>query len=382
MIINNQQIASLKFVEELNINQLTLISCHYLQFEEIPNNITNLKINKCCQIPLSGIKQMKQLSTLSLQNSWILNIDEVYGLNLHTLDIYNIRISSIDGLERMKQLKALYLRNNPLGQQLKILQNLTKLQKLDISGTLTTNISGIDVLIELKELILSRNTISDFLPLNSLNNLIKLEVQHNQITDLSFIKHMKQLKILDLSNNQIQSVIDLKFFVNLTILSINDNQIEQITSLSQLKDLRSLNLSDNRIVDITVIQNFIKLTRLNISKNRIIYIDALQNLYFMKLNVSYNMINDFSPIRFRPFNNKIYNQQRFTYELQIQAQYIKCINGSYLIAVKQVQHKRALLQYNILFKLKIAEQQNKFCQTILTFQNCVLQYLSQENAFQ
>ncbi|CAL6061984.1 leucine-rich_repeat domain-containing protein [Hexamita inflata] len=377
LTINGKPLESIKFAEELQLNQLTLMHCTLFSFEQTPNCITNLKIKMWySEIKTQGISQMQQLQCLTINNTWSLNITEIYMLpNLQILNLNNTGIHTIKGMENMRQLKSLSLRNNPIGNQLEILLTLTELVKLDISNTQTTCMSGIKVLQQLKELNISSNQINDYYVLKYLPGLTNLDAQNNRITITSFLKQMKQLQILNLNKNKIESVNDLKFLVNITRLNLNSNNIEDITCLSKLKDLRELHLFKNRIVDISVVRNFRKLVILDVSKNKVINIDALQNLYLVKLNVSHNYISDFSPLQYRAsvntFHYKLFKQLKDSIIAQ-QAKCIKCVNCSQLMLFDSVSQK---ISFKKEFEHQVAVLNNRFCGTIVTIQNKVLQYL-------
>ncbi|CAL6112641.1 leucine-rich_repeat domain-containing protein [Hexamita inflata] len=379
LIIRNEPLDQIKFVEELPINKLILKFCSRLYFNQVPNNIKVLIIeSNYCQTELTGIKQMKQLNILTIRNAWARNVKEAFQLNLTELDLTNNGINDVQGLQLMKSLRILCLKKNQMGHQIQVIYNLLSLVKLDISETHTTNISGIHVLKELQELRVSSNYIYDFSALKQMN-LVALEASNNHIVDISFLKHMKQLQILNLNKNKIESVDDLKFLVNITRLYLNSNNIENIMCLSKLKDLRELHLFNNRIVDISVVRNFRKLVILDVSKNKVINTDALKNLYIVKLNVSHNYIHDFSPLQYHTYANtfhyKLFKQQQASTTVQYQSKCIKCVNCSQLTLIDSVSRKICLKSSKKEFELKVVMLNTKFCGTIVTLQNKVLQYL-------
>ncbi|CAL6088492.1 Hypothetical_protein [Hexamita inflata] len=82
LTINGKPLESIKFAEDLQLNQLTLMHCTLFSFEQTPNCITNLKIKMWySEIKTQGISQMQQLQCLTINNTWSLNIIEIYMLN-------------------------------------------------------------------------------------------------------------------------------------------------------------------------------------------------------------------------------------------------------------------------------------------------------------
>jgi small GTP-binding protein len=122
------------------------------------------------------------------------------------------------------------------------------------------------------------NRISDISVLNELTNLTLLELSGNRISDISVLKDLKNLTTLYLGHNQISDISVLKDLKNLTLLYLSDNQILDISVLNDLKNLNSLYLCHNQISDISGLKDLKNLTTLDLSDNRISDLSGLKDL--------------------------------------------------------------------------------------------------------
>ena len=83
--------------------------------------------------------------------------------------------------------------------------------------------------------------------LQEIMKLERLDLRNNHITDISPLKALVNLEVLVLKDNQITDISPLKELVNLRDLHLNGNQITDITPLKRLVKLKKLNLRANPI---------------------------------------------------------------------------------------------------------------------------------------
>ncbi|TDP59164.1 DUF7619 domain-containing protein [Flavobacterium dankookense] len=161
-------------------------------------------------------------------------------------------ITDLTGLEAFLNLKNLDISTNQLtGQTLNatlfsnleslktqnsgliavIVNNLTSLRKLDVTGNLLTEIN-LNGLINLEELIINSNQIST-IDFSQTSSLVKLNASSNPLTTLNW-SQLTQLTDLDLSQcREIQSV-DVSSLINLRTLNVS---LTEITSLDVSNNL-------------------------------------------------------------------------------------------------------------------------------------------------
>ena len=114
-----------------------------------------------------------------------------------------------------------------------------------------SNLEPLNSLKNLRELRLDENQIKDLRPLKSLTNLRELELNKNQIVDLRPLKSLTNLTYLDLSQNQIVDLEPLKGLYNLKYLCLSHNRIRTIDCLEDVGySLIHLDVSNNSLSNI------------------------------------------------------------------------------------------------------------------------------------
>ena len=163
-----------------------------------------------------------------------------------------------------------------------------KITKLDLSNMGISDLTGLEYMGELEELDLSNNNISNIEPICHLMNLKKLNLSNNNISDISGLpKYAGNSPYynttllsrdcyfeLDLSNNNITDISCLKDclrYVNTECipwsatgsmperklkLDFSGNKIQNINVVNEFKNLMWLDLSDNEIKDIASLENY------------------------------------------------------------------------------------------------------------------------------
>ncbi|CAL6097903.1 LPXTG_cell wall anchor domain-containing protein [Hexamita inflata] len=245
---NDTEINNLKFVDELNVNILSLDLCPYVKFKEVSKSLRQLVVMNSKIENISGIEHMTQLLVLAFP--WN-NISDIFLLHylssLHELYLTQSQISDIQILYNLQNLQILYLDENKI-----------------------SDISSLKMLLNLKQLVLSKNNISDIQPLRNLLQLISLS----------------------LGNNDISNISSLSKLVDLTELKLNDNALTDISPLENLVRLKSLNLGHNRLVDVSVLSNLVILSELHLQNNQICFVDSINNLNLSFLLLDQNFIQN------------------------------------------------------------------------------------------
>ncbi len=243
----------------------------------------------------------------------------------HRLDISYHRITDLEPLGQLPNLRELYLQGNEI-EKLAPLSSLKSLEILDLSSNLIADIGPLGSLTSLRELNLDDNEITDanytvFDQLVDLSRLEKLSIARNDISDTSGIEFLTGLEELNLIDNSIRSVsglvelpalhtLDLggNLLVSfpefpddnqLKVVYLEDNYLSDINFITALKDLREINLSDNRIRGIVplgqVVDSLIWYADLSI--NGITELDGIEKLPNLRiLSISNNFITSLDPL--------------------------------------------------------------------------------------
>ena len=133
-------------------------------------------------------------------------------LTLAVLDASEQEITNLKGIERLRSLESLNLRNNYIAD-ITPLENLTRLKELDLRGNQIDDISPIAKLQELESLNLRENPVEDIYPIIGLVFLQELNLHGVNVgTDIDVISNLKNLVRL---NIRLGSVTDLSPLVSL-----------------------------------------------------------------------------------------------------------------------------------------------------------------------
>lgn len=352
--INNDCFKELNNLDELELtlNISSSDTIKDLSFLKNYTSVTNLNIAMKKEQSLEGIEHLKNLKKLKIYNKNgntprdIRLLESLTSLEILDLDYQNI--TDLEPIRNMKNLKELYISNNPskissfeplekltniktlkvstLGQkeanesrELSFLENLNKLENLEISGYRINDISWIKKMYNLKIINLSKNNITDISPLKKLINIKDMNLSDNKIKNIDVLKNKEKLRELDISSNNISKLPNEFYLPNLEVLKCSQNEIQNISfdrkmlklnsldmSVNKLKQVRNLenvpnlvqlSLLGNEISDLSFLRNMINLKELDISYNNITNIYPLSKLiYLEKLGIGVNQINTISPI--------------------------------------------------------------------------------------
>ncbi|CAL6034477.1 Conserved_hypothetical protein [Hexamita inflata] len=293
-IRDHNTLYSLKFIDKLqNITdntKVTVKNCELLNFDEVPTKIEDLTIESCSIENLEGIQQMKQLKALTISKNQLENTD-------------------LSQLYYMKKLNYLNLSSNQLGDNQSLFQNqlekqLSNLTILDLKDNKITKVPSFQCMQFLMMLNLSCNNISDISPLYSNNNLQTLIIEDNKIISLNHrtAQHniLQNLQVLSLQRNSLIDITDLKYIISLTHLDLSDNQIIDIKPLQCLVNMQYLNLDRNRIFNIWPLKYLTLLEELTFSYNSIVDIHVFKYLNVLNIvKLNYNEVHDVSVLNNR-----------------------------------------------------------------------------------
>ncbi|CAL6043355.1 Conserved_hypothetical protein [Hexamita inflata] len=205
-IWSDKLLQSFKFVEKLNITNLYIHKCTYVNFITVPNNILCLTLCGGNSKKIAGLKQMTQLLELALKECRLQNIEELIILtNLTVLHLDSNFLKDISGLtsNSLQNLTELKITNNPALSDISYIQYLKQLTVLSLENSSVSDVSALYSLIHIKDLNLSKNSIQSIHSLQFLRSLTKLLLNRNQIIDLFPLTELQNISQLGLNSNQI-----------------------------------------------------------------------------------------------------------------------------------------------------------------------------------
>ncbi|XP_067845992.1 volume-regulated anion channel subunit LRRC8B-like [Heptranchias perlo] len=304
-------------LKELEVLKLDLIT--EAKFLAAMSQLTNLKELHLYHTPASVDPQALNFLSENLQilhtkftemdkaPRWIFNLKNLTELHLTgNLKMEKNHFTSINGLENLKNLKVLYMKNSLPHIPAVVTGTGLLLHKLSIDneGTKLTVFNTLKNMINLTHLEL-HNCDLERIPhsIFSLYNLREIDLKGNRLKTIEEIisfQHLKWLSCLKLWHNAIAYIpVQIGTLANLEQLYLNNNRIETIpTQLFLCSKLRYLDISNNHLTSIgDEISDLKHLQYLNVSNNNL---EALPHgLYQCKnlrtLLVSKNSLTELSP---------------------------------------------------------------------------------------
>jgi len=212
--------------------------------------------------------------------------------NSHVVSLYanQVTIPLLEILSLFPKLKSLILEMGSTNE-ITSLDNLERLEHLEITYSCLSEIKNLENLKNLKTLIFNGNQIKKIENLESLVNLEKLEIEENQIKAIENLENLKNLKHLALAENQISEIKGLEKNTKLELLALSGNDIKEIKGLNHLTELKELFLGENKITEIQGLDDLSNLSILDLEKNLIHEIKGIDNLANLKkINLNDNQI--------------------------------------------------------------------------------------------
>ncbi|MFX1257370.1 MAG: leucine-rich repeat domain-containing protein [Promethearchaeota archaeon] len=248
----NEYFISFK-LENKSVVSLTLREIHHFDYDILGFflNLRELCLLDCLTGDLTGLRNLNVLKVHRHEYHSLNRITEIKGLDtlisLERLDLSHNSITKINGLNSLIKLRELDLSWNPL-KEIKNLKSLTKLEALRLRNTGICEIKGLKTLVNLKKLDIS------------------LDCNYNKgIDEIIGLDTLSNLEYLNLAFNHIEEIKGLENLGNLEALDLRGNQIREIKGLGHLKNLHSLRLANNLIPDEVIDQYLANNNQLKLS---------------------------------------------------------------------------------------------------------------------
>jgi len=244
-------------------------------------------------LSLEDLALMPYLEKLTIPNQNLKDLSILSNLTkLETLDLSGSMISTdqLQVLSTLPFLKDLTLSGCGLST-IAALEGVTTLTRLDLSNNTLRNLDVLSDMDTLQELHLQHNAVTGLNALSSLSNLEKLDISYNSVKDLSPLSSCMRLNWLCADNNALTSVRGVEDLVLLSHLSVDYNDIKEITILAQCTELVNLSIANNEITDISAVSALTKLDILDFSYNAVEYLPMWQEGCALRtIDGSYNKL--------------------------------------------------------------------------------------------
>ena len=200
--------------------------------------------------------------------------------------------SLVSSIENLNKLNSLDLAGNQISDASPIINKLN-IQSLDLDFNQISDVSPFLKMNQLKTFSLDNNPVSDLTPLYNMTQLTSLSLSGYQLTDITWLANFTELSNLTLNHNQISNVAPLANLTNLSYLSLQNNNISDLNAFTGLSKLKLLYLTSNQISDIALIADHTDLTHLLLDSNQISDITPLAKLEkLVDLRLRNNQISD------------------------------------------------------------------------------------------
>jgi Leucine-rich repeat (LRR) protein len=208
--------------------------------------------------------------------------------------------------------------NNKLDINLKLFQNMTKLEVIELSNTGLDSIEDLNLIKfkNLKKLDLSKNNLTNitFDSFKNLNNLQYLDLSDNQISNMDpeIFRIINNVLLINLENNKLQKAGDLYLnFMPIQTLKLSNNQLETYPvfdvnfAINEPSRLTQFYLNNNNLVNISQFSEWLgSLEYLDFNDNKIeliepnafINVRILKNLSIANNKLSKIVNNNFEPL--------------------------------------------------------------------------------------
>ncbi len=216
---------------------------------------------------------------------------------LTDLFAYRSDIANLSGIELLPNLKKIDLQENEISD-LRPLAALSQLEHLYLTYNKVSDLRPIAGLGKLQWLNLSSNALVDIGPLASLTALEHLAIASNrEIANIEVIGGLTQLTGLYINRMGLTDLGFVSSLVNLRTLSADGNKFTSLEPLRGLQKLTEIKLDDNQIADISPLSGLSEVWRLNLAGNRIASIEGIPSLKSnARVELFENQIADIRPL--------------------------------------------------------------------------------------
>lgn len=215
---------------------------------------------------LTGLKYLPNLQTLELTNNGLTDLGLLTTADLSKLIYLNLQNNQIQSLASLKDVKAqfscgctnLSLAYNPLES----LEGLELFQNLSTLIINSCDLTGLDLLENV----------------GTMDSLSYLQLQDNHISELTGIEKFPHLESLDLSNNELTSLEGIDVLPDLTALYCSDNKLTDMQPIGALKHLQNLTLSRNQIASMKGLGGQDSLESVDLQENDLVSLEGMGEL--------------------------------------------------------------------------------------------------------
>ena len=284
LTLTDTSFANLSFLAGKPLRHLRLENI-VINGEAVVPRLPSLQTLELKKINVSGLSTLQALRELRL---W--DLPELTQLSLKSsqqlsmLILYNLGVQSIEGLQGLRELQQASIISNAKLTTIAVLQDLPKLQRIEIMNNALPTLRIEQGLGELQEMLLSNNQLGSLTMQGTLGKLEVIDVRNNQLRDLpAFSASTPMLQSLNLSfnpidSNQLNQLAGLQELNRLALENAEGQGLKSLAGLSDLPGLLELNLKGNSLTSLDELLNLSQLEVILASDNYITDISKLSGL--------------------------------------------------------------------------------------------------------
>ncbi|KAJ0167216.1 Septation initiation network scaffold protein cdc11 [Colletotrichum tanaceti] len=313
--ISERRVSSLHMLDEfcgrlvsLDASNNTL--CH---LDGVPASVRQLKMTHNMLTELTSWDHLANLQYVDISNNDLSSLSALKNLvHLRSLRADNNKLTSLDGLNQHDGLLTLRARNNLIEVADFEGTKLHRLTELDLAGNKVAEIRNAGQLSSLQTLKLAKNRLESFTAEDAqcMDGLRHLDISDNDVLELD-ISRLPAIRLLHADRNRISKMTGFSKARHLDSLSLREQRSDiqlDLSFLSSAYEVRKLFLSGNYIGTFEPKVDFLNLQLLELANCGLRCLpegvgQLMPNL--RSLNLNFNAIADFSPIRFIPRLKKL-----------------------------------------------------------------------------
>ena len=289
------------------LNEALHNACHLTLDEPLTTEalatLTTLDLSNLLIESLEGMEYCVNLQFLNIAQNSIVDITPIVGIvTLTYLDIssnYNMTNSAIQKIASLINIKDLFLSYSQV-INFEFAVNMAALRRLTtVYSSGLASLKGIEGLNSLALLEINRaSSLTDISALSTLPALSVLDLSYcKMIKDLSYIGQVKSLIRLDLDSASIQDISFMRALPNIQEVNLTTNFIKDLSPLTSVTSLKNIAVQDNYINDLAPLLKLVGLRRLYLQQNCITSVSPLLNLPDLEIcNVEGNYLTDITEI--------------------------------------------------------------------------------------
>ncbi|CAL6060497.1 leucine-rich_repeat domain-containing protein [Hexamita inflata] len=281
IIYSDIQLKNIKFVEQLKACSLKICNCINVQLSRTPSNIISLTIINSKLTNIVGLDKMKQLKFLDLRdNSIILLEQSIRNLeNLKTVLIDNNFIQNLEILTLLPNYRSQWIYYQRVPTDFDYLnyikQTNTQLSVSELKSSLSDQSLRSEQLIKQYPFSYDQEMKTKYKNAVT-NSSTGYQLIINYDPDLRDLRFVEDLKVTNLQIRNCENVSLLRAPASLSMLVVNNSNLRSIRGIERLHHLIYLELENNNIININPLLELSRIEKLYLRKNKIANVQIIE----------------------------------------------------------------------------------------------------------